>query len=115
MIILKTGGRHLLSEEGSGLGEDSPDSESPEPSADCAPTYFCNAKEADKLYEEEKPQQTFKRRMKGYAKSHADPGCIRKSHSLYEYQMGLESFWFNRTTKFSIMHYRLGVEQKPKL
>jgi len=71
------GGRHLLSEEGSGLGEDSPDSESPEPSADCAPTYFCNAKEEDKLYEEEKPQQTFKRRMKGYAKSHADPGCIQ--------------------------------------
>ena len=79
MIFLKPGGRHLLSEEGSGLGEDSPDSESPEPSADCAPTYFCNAKEEDKLYEEEQPQQTFKRRMKGYAKSHADPGCIRKS------------------------------------
>ena len=76
MIFLKTGGRHLLSEEGSGLAEDS---ESAEPSADCAPTYFCNAKEEDKLYKEEEPQQTFKRRMKGYAKSHADPGCISKS------------------------------------
>ena len=90
-----------MSEEGSGLAEDS---ESAEPSADCAPTYFCNAKEEDKLYKEEEPQQTFKRRMKGYAKSHADPGCISKSHSLYEYQMGVESFWFNWTTIFSIAH-----------